>query len=74
MIDEKMLALENLHSCMMVIGDSDMQGIHASMRLAEQALHLDELSLIPKLNALREMAGKETDWYKITTFTAVHIL
>ena len=66
MIDEKMLALENLHSCMMVkIGDSDMQGIHASMRLAQ-------LSLIPKLNALCEMAGKETDWYKIPT--AVDIL
>ena len=73
MIDEKMLALENLHSCMMVkIGDSDMQGIHASMRLADQALHLAELSLIPKLNALCEMAGKETDWYKIPT--AVDIL
>ena len=79
-IDEKKLALANLHSCMMVnIGDSDMQGTHASMRLAEQApsmcvLQLAELILIPKLNAILVMNGKETDWVEITTVTAVHTL
>ena len=67
-IDEKKLALANLHSCMMGnIGDSDMRGTHASMRLAEQApsmgvLQLAELILIPKLNAILVMNGKETDW------------
>ena len=41
MTDEKMLALENLHSDMIVmIGDSDLYGPYSSMRLANQALHI----------------------------------